>query len=85
MFRGAMQALGLTEADLPRMVMFGNNRRRDVKGANAQGMISVLLDWSPRYAKTATAPDEEPTYYTRTPDEWVPLIERLEKEAEAKG
>ena len=85
MFRGAMNALGLTEADLPRMVMFGNNRLRDIKGANGQGMISVLLDWSPRYVKVASNPDEEPTYYTKSPDEWIPLIDRLEAEAEAKA
>ena len=83
MFRGAMNAMGLTEADFPHMVMFGNNRLRDIKGANGVGMISVLLDWSPRYVKTASMPDEEPTYYTKSPDEWVPIIEKLEKELEA--
>lgn len=82
MFQGARQALGLTEADFPRMVMFGNNRLRDIKGANGVGMISVLLDYSPRYMKFASMPDEEPTYLTKLPSEWPALIDRLEAEAE---
>ena len=82
MFQGARQALGLTEADFPRMVMFGNNRLRDIKGANGVGMISVLLDYSPRYVKVASMPDEEPTYLTKLPSEWPALIDRLEAEAE---
>lgn len=64
------------------MVMFGNNRLRDIKGANGVGMISVLLDYSPRYVKFASMPDEEPTYLTKLPSEWPALIDRLEAEAE---
>ena len=78
MFHTARENLGLTEADLPRMVMFGNNRLRDIRGANRVGMVSVLLDWSPRYVKEAAFPDEEPDYLTKTPAEWIPLVEKLE-------
>lgn len=81
MFHDARQKLGLTEKDFGNMVMFGNNRLRDIKGANGVGMISVLLDYSPRYVKMASMPDEEPTYLTKTPHEWLPLIEKLENEA----
>ncbi len=80
MFHDARQKLGLTEEDFGHMVMFGNNRLRDIKGANGVGMISVLLDYSPRYVKTASMPDEEPTYLTKSPKEWVQLIEKLEEE-----
>ncbi len=82
MFNTARIAMGLTEADFSRMVMFGNNRLRDIKGANGVGMISVLLDYSPRYVKEASQPDEEPTYLTKTPAEWPALIEQLEAQAE---
>ena len=78
MFQTARKNLGLSEADFPRMVMFGNNRLRDIKGANGMGMTSVLLDWSPRYVKSASQPDEEPDYLTLTPAEWIPLVEKLE-------
>lgn len=75
MFNTARISLGLTEADFSRMVMFGNNRLRDIKGANGVGMVSVLLDWSPRYVKTASQPDEEPTFLTHSPAEWISLVE----------
>ena len=78
MFHTARENLGLTEADFHRMVMFGNNRLRDIRGANRVGMVSVLLDWSPRYVKEASLPDEEPDYLTKTPAEWIPLVEKLE-------
>ena len=45
--------------------MFGNNRLRDIKGANKVGMISVLLDYSPRYVKSASMPDEEPHLFDK--------------------
>ena len=78
MFNTARENLHLQKSDFSRMVMFGNNRLRDIKGANGAGMISVLLDWSPRYVKTASQPDEEPDYLTKTPNEWIPLVEKLE-------
>lgn len=76
MFNTARIGLGLAEEDFSRMVMFGNNRARDIKGANGVGMVSVLLDWSPRYPRTASEPDEEPTFITHSPLEWIPLVER---------
>ncbi len=80
MFQTARINMGLQEEDFSRMVMFGNNRRRDIKGANNIGMISVLLDWNTRYATSAREPDEEPDYLTKTPAEWIPLVEKLENE-----
>ena len=41
MFCAAMGALELTEADKRRIIMVGNNLRRDIKGANAAGITSV--------------------------------------------
>ena len=75
MFNTARINMGLPEDGFSRMVMFGNNRLRDIKGANGVGMVSVLLDWSPRYVKTASRPDEEPSFITRSPREWIPLVE----------
>lgn len=83
MFDTARENLG--EKDFSRMIMFGNNRRRDIRGANGAGMISVLLDWNTRYATEASGPEEEPAYLTRKPAEWLPLVERLEKDGGKQG
>ena len=84
MFETAYEKLGLTEADKSRIVMIGNNLKKDVAGANRQGLISVWLDWSPRYFHTVEEPDWQPDYSVHTPEELLALIHRLEAELEAK-
>lgn len=84
MFETAYEKLGLTEADKSRIVMIGNNLKKDVAGANRQGLISVWLDWSPRYFHTVEEPDWQPDYTVHTPEELLALIHRLEAELEAK-
>ena len=84
MFETAYEKLGLTDADKPRIVMIGNNLKKDIAGANRQGLISVWLDWSPRYFHTVEEPDWQPDYTVHTPDELLALIHRLEAEMEAK-
>ena len=84
MFETAYEKLGLTDADKPRIVMIGNNLKKDIAGANRQGLISVWLDWSPRYFHTVEEPDWQPDYTVHTPEELLTLIHRLEAELEAK-
>ena len=84
MFETAYEKLGLTEADKSRIVMIGNNLKKDVAGANRQGLISVWLDWSPRYFHTVEEPDWQPDYTVHTPEELLTLIHRLEAELEAQ-
>ena len=84
MFETAYEKLGLTEADKSRIVMIGNNLKKDVAGANRQGLISVWLDWSPRYFHTVEEPDWQPDYTVHTPLELLELIHRLEAELEAE-
>lgn len=79
MFETAYQKLGLTPEDRKRVVMIGNNLKKDVTGANRQGLISVWLDWSPRYFHTVEEPDWQPDYTVRTPQELLELIHRLEE------
>ena len=45
MFETALQKMGLTEADKPRIVMIGNNLKKDIAGANRMGVTSIWLDW----------------------------------------
>lgn len=80
MFQTALDKMGLTEADKKRIVMIGNNLKKDVAGANRMGLTSVWLDWSPRYFHTIEQPDWQPDYTVHTPQEVYALIHRLEAE-----
>ena len=80
MFETAYEKLGLTENDKKRIVMIGNNLKKDIAGANRQGLISVWLDWSPRYFHTVEEPDWQPDYTIRTPEELPELLRRLNDE-----
>ena len=77
MFETAFQKMGLTEEDKPRIVMIGNNLKKDVAGANRMGITSIWLDWSPRYFHTVEEPDWQPDYTVHTPQELIPLLHRL--------
>lgn len=80
MFQTAMNLLRLTEEDKRRVIMVGNNIKRDVTGANRFGIRSVLLTWSPRYQYEASTPDEVPAFRIRSPEELLPLAEKLNAE-----
>ncbi len=77
MFLAAAGAMELGPQDFGRIVMVGNNLKRDVRGANGVGMISVHLNWSPRYAKEPADELDIPRYTIREPMELVELVERL--------
>ena len=82
MFETAYEKLNLTEADKARIVMIGNNLKKDIAGANRQGLISVWLDWSPRYFHEIEEPDWQPDYTVKTPAELLPLLHMLEEKLE---
>ncbi len=79
MFEKAYEALNLTEQDKKRIVMIGNNLKKDIAGANRQGLISVWLDWSPRYFHNVQEPDWQPDYTVKTPAELLDLLHRLDE------
>lgn len=81
MFMHALQALGIEPVHYPRTVMVGNRLERDVKGANAVGMVSVWLDWSPRYVKQPADAGERPSFTIHRPMELLPVLEQLESAA----
>jgi putative hydrolase of the HAD superfamily len=80
MFQAAMDALGLSEADKGRVIMVGNNLRKDILGANRFGIVSVWIDWSPRHLYEARGEyDEIPDYTVHSPGELPSLMEELEE------
>lgn len=80
MFEAALEAAGLTKEDCHRVVMVGNNLERDIKGANEMNIISVHIDWSPRYPKQPANKSEEPNHVISEPLELVELVEKLNRE-----
>lgn len=84
MFDTAMQAMGLGEADKERIVMIGNNLKKDIAGANRYGLTSVWLDWSPRYFHEYEEADWKPDYIIHHPAELPALLEQLERDYERR-
>ena len=80
MFRTAMEKLGLGEADKGRIIMVGNNLKKDIAGANRFGITSVLMAWSPRYCMVPENEEQTPDHVIRNPLQLVELAERLERE-----
>jgi FMN phosphatase YigB (HAD superfamily) len=79
MFVDAMKKNWLIEKDKKRIVMIGNNIKKDIAGANQFGITSILLDWSPRYNMTPESPNQIPDYIVHNPKELMPLIDKLNK------
>ncbi|MDI4644301.1 HAD family hydrolase [Cohnella hashimotonis] len=78
MFKAALGALELGEEDCSRVAMVGNNLSRDVKGANALGIASVHIGWTPRYPRDPADESERPDYTIGEPIALVQLAEKLD-------
>lgn len=78
-FHHALGQLGIAPADYGRTVMVGNNLERDIKGANALGMISVWLDWAPRRSKIPADASEAPQHTIKQPLELLAVLRQLER------
>ena len=78
MFTNALDQLGIVKTDYPRVVMVGNNLERDIKGANALGLISVFLSWSNKRTHTPADETEVPQYTIKTPVEFLSLLDNIE-------
>jgi len=77
MFDEAMKAMQLTSEDKDRIIMVGNNLKKDIAGANLYGISSVWLDWSPRYFHEMDQPEWNPDYTIHQPKELINLYELL--------
>lgn len=77
-----MDALHLTDEDKARIVMIGNNLRKDVAGANRFGLTSIWLDWSPRYFHSFEEEDWKPDYRIEHPEQLPELLAKLEEKLE---
>lgn len=80
MFTTALDQLNISPSDYHRVIMVGNNLERDIKGANALGIISVFLSWSDKRTHIPKDETEIPQHTIQTPMELIPLIEKLESQ-----
>ncbi len=76
-FRAALDALGISEADYGRVVMVGNNLERDIAGANRLGLISVFFHWNERRRTQPLTAEETPCYTVASAQELVELVASL--------
>jgi putative hydrolase of the HAD superfamily len=78
-FVHALDQLGIAPDDYGRTIMVGNYLERDIRGANAVGMVSVWLDWAPRRPKIPKDESEIPSFTIKMPVELLEVLENLEK------
>jgi putative hydrolase of the HAD superfamily len=78
-FHAAFQQLQIKPEDYSRVLMVGNNLARDIKGANALGMVSVWLDWAPRRPKVPADDSEIPRHIIKEPLQLLTLLDALEE------
>ncbi len=80
MFDAAMEVMDLKEEDKDRIVMIGNNLKKDIAGANRYGLTSIWLSWSPRYFHEVEESDWQPDYEAATQKELIELIDQIRKQ-----
>lgn len=80
LFRAALHALTISEADYSRVVMVGNNLERDIAGANRLGLISIFFHLNDRRRTEPIDSDEVPCYTVASAAELRALIDGLNKE-----
>jgi putative hydrolase of the HAD superfamily len=77
MFLAAFRAFGLRRSETDRVVMVGNRLDRDIRGANALGIVSVLVRHNDRYPAESSDPGDQPTHTIAAISELETLLRRL--------
>jgi FMN phosphatase YigB (HAD superfamily) len=78
-FSAALDALEVEPGDYDKVVMVGNNLRRDVRGANGLGLVSIWFHWNDRYPTQPADAAEEPAYVVRSAEELLERIDLIEQ------
>lgn len=77
MFEYALNRLAVPTDEWGRVAMVGNNLARDIKGANAIGLISIWFAWNERYPSVPTDASERPVYQVSDARELDSLLATL--------
>ncbi len=78
-FGAALDALGVEPGDYDKVLMVGNNLRRDVRGANALGLVSIWFHWNDRYPVQPADAMEEPAFVVHSAEELLKRVELIEQ------
>ncbi|MFN8517701.1 MAG: HAD family hydrolase [Thermomicrobiales bacterium] len=79
MFAHALAGLEIAPADWSRVAMVGNNLARDIRGANALGLVSIWFAWNGRYRLEPEGADERPRYQVGAASELRALLDTLDR------
>jgi len=79
-FSAALDALGVEPGDYDKVLMVGNNLRRDVRGANALGMVSIWFHWNDRYPTQPADAMEEPAFVVHSAEELLQRVELIDQD-----
>ncbi len=78
MFEHALRELHIPKPAWGEVAMVGNNLARDIRGANALGLISIWMVWNQRYPLACADDLETPDYQVSTAEELDSLLAALE-------
>lgn len=77
MFAHALNELGVAESEWGAVAMVGNNLAKDIRGANALGLISIWMVWNQRYPYACADDIETPRYRVSTAADLEGLLHAL--------
>lgn len=85
MFVHALEGLGILEPDWAQVAMVGNNLARDIRDANAVGLVSIWMVWNQRYPSVPMDEGETPQYQVSTAADLGALLAALRDGTEPDG
>jgi len=83
MFVHALEGLGIPESTWGEVAMVRNNLARDIRGANAVGLVSVWMVWNQRYPSVSADDAETPRFQVSTAADLAVLLAALRDGADA--
>lgn len=78
-FENALSALEIEREDYHRVLMVGNNLQRDIRGANALGLVSIWFHWNDRYRTHPIGSLEEPRYVIHSAEQLLDMVDDVER------
>jgi putative hydrolase of the HAD superfamily len=83
MFEHALEVLGISRSEWPEVAMVGNNLARDIRGANALGLITIWSAWNQRYPTIPADDAEKPRYQVGSSEQLGALLDALKSDSPA--